>query len=114
MKNIFARRRRVDVTQLTLHQALDYFLKKGVGVIGVKTQDQLNDALNGHRSMIQTDQPLADEIELYLTSRGLGRGDVKQTAAMAAWSRQMVRGHSTRSWWILIWLKLESWWLNKR
>jgi hypothetical protein len=120
LNGLFARlfERKFDITRMTLPQAILYFESRGVGTVGVRTQAQLNEALNGHLSMVYTHtragKRLANDIETYLRSQGLGRGDIKQTRTQQDWSHKMMQGRPTVGWWLRTKLKVEEWWLKKR
>lgn len=105
--------RNSDVTKLSFDEAVTYFMKKGVGVNGVRTQRQLNEALNDHRYAFPVSGRLAKEIEGYLLTHGYRRADIKATHKDVVESRRLRSGRAKASPWLILRLKLQNWWQKR-
>lgn len=107
-------KRKQQVEEMSFDQAKKYFLRKGVGVAGVRTQSELNDALNDHRHAFPIHQRFADEIEAYLLAKGYKRGDIKSVHRDVVASRRLRSGRQKASRWLVFRLKFQNWWQKRR
>lgn len=106
--------RKQEVEKLSLTEAIEYFEHRGVGVRGVRTQSQLNEALNDHRHAFPLKPRLSDEIEGYLLTHGYKRGDIKATHRDKIESHRLRSGRRKATRWLVFKSKIQNWWWQRR